>query len=179
MEILLYWLLVGVMFVGAIGELIPGMPGVTLVLVGVLVWSVVTQFAGVGWPLLIVLALLLLSSAIEAVAFFWGAQKLGASVWGQVGAVIGLFVGFLGLLPALPLGGPIVGALLGPFVGAFIGEYLHHHTLAFQERCKVALKASFGTVIGAIIGNLVDGAIAIVAVIIFVASTWPLVASLG
>ncbi|NEO82815.1 MAG: DUF456 family protein [Spirulina sp. SIO3F2] len=172
---LLYLLLVGVMLAGAIGEMIPGMPGVTLVLGGVLVWTVVTGFAGINLPLLVVLALLVVSSAIEALAFYWGAKKLGASRWGQVGAVIGLIVGFLGLLPALPVGGPILGALLGPFVGAFVGEFLHVHELPLKQRCRTALKASLGTVVGAIIGNLVDGAIAVLAVIIFVASTWPLV----
>lgn len=177
--VLLYWLLVGVMLLGAIGELIPGLPGVTLVLVGVLVWTVVTGFAGIGWPLLVVLGLLVLSSAIEAIASYWGAKQLGASRWGQIGAIMGLFVGFFGLLPALPVGGPIAGALIGPFVGAFIGEFLHRYELPFQERCEVALKASAGTVMGSIVGNLIDGAIAILAVIIFVASTWPLVAGVG
>lgn len=175
----LYWLLVTMMLVGAIGELIPGMPGVTLVLIGILIWAVVTQFAGMGWPLFIVLGLLLLSSLVEALAFYWGAKKLGASRWGQIGAIVGLVVGLLGLLPALPIGGPILGALFGPFIGAFIGEFLHHYQKPWGERCSIALKASFGTVVGALIGNLVDGAIAIVAVILFILSTWPLVASLS
>lgn len=178
MILLLYFLLVGVMLVGAIGEMIPGMPGVTLVLGGVLVWTVVTGFAGMQLPLLVVLGLLVISSAIEAVAFYWGAKKLGASRWGQVGAVIGLLVGFFGLLPALPLGGPILGALVGPFVGAFVGEFLHVHQLPFEQRCRVALKASLGTVVGGILGNLIDGALATLAVIIFVAYTWPLVSAL-
>ncbi|MEM8640741.1 MAG: DUF456 family protein [Cyanobacteria bacterium P01_G01_bin.54] len=177
--VLLYWLLVGVMLVGAIGELVPGLPGVMLVLAGVLVWTVVTGFAGIGWPLLVVLGLLVLSSAIEAIASYWGAKQLGASIWGQLGAIIGLIVGFLGLLPTLPVGGPILGALIGPFIGAFVGEFLHHYTLPLRERCIVALKSSLGTVLGTIVGNFIDGAIAILAVILFVFSTWPLVAGVG
>jgi uncharacterized protein len=41
-----------------------------------------------------------------------------------VGAGLGLLVGLLGLLPALPVGGPLLGALLGPLLGASLGELL-------------------------------------------------------
>ena len=33
-------------------------------------------------------------------------------------------MGLLGLLPALPVGGPLVGALLGPLLGASLGELI-------------------------------------------------------
>ena len=174
----LYWILVAIMFAGAIGELIPGMPGASLILVSILVWAVVTQFAGIGWPIIVVFALLVLSAAIEFLATYWGARRFGASRWGQVGAVVGLVLGVIGLLPALPFGGPILGVLFGPFVGAFVGEYLFRRSLEGEERVRVALKASVGTVVGTVIGNLIDGMLAILAVILFVFTTWPLVSLL-
>lgn len=172
---ILYWILVAIMFVGAIGELIPGMPGAALILGSILIWAVVTQFAGIGWPILVVFFILILSSVIEFLATYWGAKQSGASKWGQIGAVVGLILGILGLLPALPFGGPIIGILIGPFIGAFVGEWLFRRKQDGESRLKVAFKASLGTVMGSVIGNLIDGSLAILAVIIFVATTWHLV----
>ncbi|MGF1480014.1 MAG: DUF456 domain-containing protein [Cyanophyceae cyanobacterium] len=136
----LYWILVAIMFAGAIGELIPGMPGASLILFCILVWAVVTQFTGIGWPIIVVFALLVLSAAIELLATYWGARRFGASRWGQIGAIVGLVLGIVGLLPALPFGGPILGILLGPFVGAFVGEYLSRQPRS--RRVKSARGAS-------------------------------------
>ncbi|MEO1522431.1 MAG: DUF456 family protein [Cyanobacteria bacterium J06633_2] len=175
---ILYWILVAIMLLGAFGELIPGMPGASLILIAILIWSVVTQFAGIGWPILAVFVILILSAAIEFLAAYWGAKQLGATKWGQFGAIIGLVAGGLGLLPALPFGGPIVGVLVGPFVGAFIGEYLSRESPETGSKFNLALKASLGTVLGSVIGNLIDGLLAILAVVIFVATTLPLVSGL-
>ncbi|NEP17272.1 MAG: DUF456 domain-containing protein [Leptolyngbya sp. SIO4C1] len=174
----LYWILVGLMALGALGELIPGMPGASLILAAILVWSVATEFAGIGWPIVIVFALLILSAAVEFLAAYWGAKQFGASRWGQFGALIGLVVGVLGLLPALPFGGPILGILVGPFVGAFIGEYLSRQPVEGESKLRTALRASVGTVVGSVIGNLIDGLLAIAAVVVFVISTWPFVTTL-
>ncbi len=176
--VLLYWILVGLMAIGALGELIPGMPGASMILAAIVIWSLATGFAGIGWPIIVVFAILILSSAVEFLAAYWGAKQFGASRWGQFGAIVGLVVGFLGLLPALPVGGPILGVLVGPFIGAFIGEYLSRQPVEGQSRVEVALKASFGTVIGSIVGNLIDGMLAVLAVIVFVLTTWPIVSGL-
>lgn len=175
---MLYWTLVAVMLIGAIGELIPGMPGASLILASILVWAVATGFAGVGWPIAVVFGILILSAAIEFLAAYWGAKQFGASKWGQFGAIAGLVVGVLGLLPALPLGGPILGVLVGPFIGAFLGEYLSRQPVEGASKANIALKASVGTVVGSLLGNLIDGLLSIIAVAVFVLSTWPLVASL-
>ncbi|MGB7441985.1 MAG: DUF456 family protein [Coleofasciculaceae cyanobacterium] len=175
---ILYWVLVAVMLAGAIGELIPGLPGSSLILVAILIWSIATGFAGIGWPIAVVVGILVLSAAIEFLAAYWGAKQFGASKWGQFGAIIGLVVGTLGLLPALPLGGPILGILIGPFIGAFIGEYLTRRKVDGESKFKTSLRASLGTVFGSIIGNLIDGLLAIVAVVVFIFTTWPMVSSL-
>ena len=177
--ILLYWILVVIMLLGAVGELIPGMPGASIILGAILVWSLATQFAGIGWPIVAVFAILILSAAVEFIAAYWGAKQFGASKWGQFGAIVGLVVGFLGLLPALPFGGPILGVLVGPFIGAFIGEYLSRQSIAGESKFQIALKASIGTVVGSVIGNLIDGLLAILAVIVFILTTLPIVSTLS
>ncbi|MEO0868936.1 MAG: DUF456 family protein [Cyanobacteria bacterium J06642_11] len=130
---LLYWILVAIMLLGALGELIPGMPGASIILAAILVWSLVTNFAGIGWPIVIVFGVLILSAAVEFLAAYWGAKQFGASKWGQFGAIVGLVVGFVGLMPALPFGGPILGVMTGPFIGAFIGEYLSRPSVENQS----------------------------------------------
>ncbi len=177
---LLYWCLVAVMLLGALGELIPGLPGASLVLLGIVVWSLATGFAGINGAIIIVFALIVLSSVIEFLAIYWGAKRFGASKWGQIGAYVGLVLGFLGLLPALPIGGPIVGLLFGPFIGAFIGEFLFRRRseAIADSRVQTALKASIGTVVGTVLGNLIDGMLAILAVVVFVVTTYPLVSML-
>ena len=177
----LYWCLVAMMLLGAVGELIPAMPGASLVLLGIIIWSIATGFAGVTWAIIVVFALLVLSAVIEFFAAYWGAKRFGASKWGQIGAFVGLVLGVVGLLPALPVGGPVVGVLFGPFIGAFVGEFLFRRKVNEAEegsRVQVALKASVGTVVGSFIGNLIDGMLAILAVIVFVVTTYPLVSLL-
>ncbi len=174
----LYWILVGIMALSALSEMIPGMPGASIILVCILVWSVATGFAGIGWSIGLVFLILILSAAVEFLATYWGAKQFGASRWGQFGALIGLVLGFFGLLPALPFGGPIIGVLFGPFIGAFIGEYLTRQPVEGQSKTQVALRASVGTVVGSFLGNLIDGCLAVIAVIVFVLTTWPFAASL-
>lgn len=176
--LILYWVLVGVMGVGVIGALIPGFPGTSIILTAILVWGVATNFTGITWPILIVFAILILSAGVEYLAAYIGGQQAGASKWAQFGAIIGLTIGFIGLLPALPLGGPLFGVLAGACIGAFIGEFLYQREMNLGERLQQSAKASLGIVIGSIIGNVIEALLAIIAVVIFVLTTWPLVAGL-
>jgi uncharacterized protein YqgC (DUF456 family) len=102
-----------------------------------------------------------------------GAKQAGASNWGQTGAMIGLVLGFLGFLPALPFGGPLLGILIGPLLGAIVGEFLYRKDLAFEARIKLAFKASIGIVVGSFVGNLIEGILAIACVVVFLVTTWP------
>ena len=53
---------------------------------------------------------------VDFLAGYIGAKQAGASKWGQIGAFVGLLLGFFGLLPTLPFGGPLLGILFGPLV---------------------------------------------------------------
>ncbi|MBE9042617.1 DUF456 family protein, partial [Oscillatoriales cyanobacterium LEGE 11467] len=82
-------------------------------------------------------------------------------------------LGTLGLLPALPFGGPLLGLLLGPVIGAFVGEWLYRKDLNGSQRMNQAFKGCMGIVVGSIIGNVIEALLAIVAIAIFIFSTWP------
>jgi hypothetical protein len=169
---ILYWVVIAVMLVGVVGAVVPGIPGPSLILVAILVWTIVQGF-NVSWvPLIAIFVILIMSAGVELLATYWGAKQAGASKWGQIGAFIGLGLGFFGLLPALPLGGPLLGILVGPLVGAIIGEFFYRRDLPLEERTKQSVKAGVGVVVGSLIGNLIEGLLAFVAVGIFVYSTW-------
>lgn len=171
----IYWIVLAVMAIGVIGAIIPGLPGSSIILVAILVWSIATKFAGIGWPLILIFTVLILSAGIEYLALYFGSQQSGASKWSRYGAIIGMVMGFVGLLPALPIGGPLIGVLVGAVLGAFVGEYFFRSNLDSGERMKQAFKASTGIVVASIIGNVIEALLAAIAVGIFVYSTWPFV----
>lgn len=165
---IIYWLLVAVMVVGIIGAVVPAIPGTSLILIAIIIWGVVSSsFAAIKIPLIVTVIVLLLSIGVDFLAGYIGAKQAGASKWGQIGAFVGLLLGFFGLLPALPFGGPLLGILMGPLLGAIIGEYL------YQRQLGTAIKAGIGIVVGTVVGNLLQGILAIAAVIVFLVTTWP------
>jgi len=167
----LYWLLVALMVVGIIGAVVPGIPGTSLILVAIVIWGAVQGSLGsVSVPLSVAIAVLVFGIGIDFLASYWGAKQAGASKWGQIGAIVGLFFGIFGLLPALPVGGPLLGILLGPLLGAIVGEYL------YQRDLNLAFKAGVGIVVGSLVGNLIQGVLAIAVVGVFLYTTWSQVA---
>lgn len=162
----LYGLLIAVMLVGIVGAVVPGIPGTILILAAIVIWGAVNGFAGLGIPLIVAIVALVGNMGIDFLAAYLGAKQAGASRWGQIGAVVGLLLGVLGLLPALPIGGPLLGLLLGPLLGAIIGEYL------YRRDFKLAVRAGIGIIVGSVIGSLIQGLLAVVVVIVFLVTTW-------
>lgn len=171
--VVLYWLLVVVMGVGVVGAIVPGIPGISLIFGAIVIWGVVNGFTGLTVPLIVSGVVLLLGMGIDFLATYWGAQKFGASKWGQIGAIVGLLTGFFGLLPALPFGGPLVGILIGPLLGAAIAE------LIYRRDFVLAMKAALGILVGTVVGNGVQFVLAIATVAVFLFTTWPIVAPGG
>ena len=170
--ITLYWIVLALMGIGVIGAIIPGLPGSSIILTAILIWCIATKFAGVGWPLVLIFVVLILSAAIEYIAVYVGAKQSGASNWSKRGAIAGMVLGFLGLIPFLPLGGPIFGFLAGAVLGSFLGEYAYRSALDSGDRFKQAFKASMGIVISSLIGNVIETLLAAIAVLIFINTTW-------
>ncbi|MBC7516560.1 MAG: DUF456 family protein [Alkalinema sp. FL-bin-369] len=168
----LYGILVVVMLVGIVGAVVPGLPGPSLILGAIVVWCLATKFAVPLGFFAVIFGVLILSAAVEWLGGYLGAKQVGASSWSQWGMMGGMAVGFFGLLPALPVGGPIVGLFLVGLLGGFIGEFLYRSDLAIPERLKMAGKVSLAIGLGSVVGNLVEGVLAVVAVAMFIWSTW-------
>lgn len=111
----LWWLLATLLVLaGLAGTILPALPGVPLVFVGLLLGGWLTDFTTMGWVTIAIFALLtVVAQVVDFLASAYGARYAGAGVrafWGAtIGAIVGIFFG-------LP------GIILGPFVGAVIGE---------------------------------------------------------
>jgi len=134
---LLYALAALLVVVGLAGVVLPALPGLPLVFVGMLIAAWAGDFVHVGVPTLVVLGLLtLLSFVVDLWATAHGAKRVGASRKAMAGAVIGTFAGLF-FAP--------VGLFVGPFVGALVGELLHSRELG------TAAKVGFGTWLGLVL----------------------------
>ena len=140
-EAILLWILAGALVVvGIAGTILPALPGVPLVFIGLLVAAWIGDFQRIGWPTLTILGLLTaLAVAADLVATLFGAKRAGASKLALLGAAIGSIVGlFFGL----------IGILFLPFVGAVIGE------LIARERLDQAARVGLATWLGMLFGAL-------------------------
>ena len=174
--IILYWVLVLVMVAGIVGAFVPAFPGIGLIVAAVGIWGAIAGFSKAVYIALgVAAAIFIVTTAIDYLAGYLGAKKVGASSWGQIGAVVGMVLGLLGLLPALPLGGPILGLFFGSMAGAFVGEMLYRRDLALGERCKLGAKVSLAIVVSSLLGNVIAGILAIIATAVFLVATWPTV----
>ena len=154
-EAILLWVLAAILvLVGIAGTILPALPGVPLVFMGLLVAAWIGDFQRIGWPTLTILAgLTALAIVADVVASLLGAKRAGASRLALVGAAIGSIVGlFFGL----------IGILVFPFIGAVLGE------LVARERLGQAAKVGFATWLGLLLGVLAKLSLAITMVGVFV-----------
>jgi uncharacterized protein YqgC (DUF456 family) len=152
---ILLWLLVALLVViGLAGTVLPMLPGVPLVFAGLLLAAWIDGFAHVGWPLLLVLALLtVLSLVVDVAASSLGAKGAGAGRAAMLGAAFGTLVGlFFGL----------AGLVIGPFLGAAAGQFLARRNLIEAGR------AGLGAWVGFVLGSLAKLALGVVMVLVFV-----------
>ena len=150
-----------VMLIGLFGNLIPGVPGTSLIFVGALVHQLYFGDAGgMGWFWLILLGvLMLLSFLIDYLASLLGAKKFGASWRGVLGAFVGI-IGGLVILPPL-------GLIIGAFVGAMGFEW------AFGRETRDAAKAGFGAALGMMLGMVGSAMCGAVMISIFLIAAFP------
>jgi uncharacterized protein len=119
-----------------------GLPGIWLMVVAVIVYGLVTKFAGVGViTLSVTIVLALLSEVAEAWLGFGLARKYGGSRRAGWGALIGGLVGAAVGVP-VPVVGSVIGSLVGAFGGALVLEYLGHGD------SDKAVRAGFGALLG-------------------------------
>ncbi|HEY2740017.1 MAG TPA: DUF456 family protein, partial [Thermoanaerobaculia bacterium] len=139
MEPLLWILAIALVLVGIAGAVLPALPGVPLVFVGLLLAAWIDGFQKVGWVVMTILGLLMLVSfGLDFLATSLGAKKAGASKLAIAGGALGALVGLFFAIP---------GLILGPFVGAFLGE------LVARRGRNQAVRSGLGTWLGLVVGT--------------------------
>ncbi len=144
---ILWWVLaVLVVLAGLAGTIVPALPGIPLIFVGLFIIAWVQDFNVVGWTAVgILAALTAIGWLVDLLAGAVGARYLGASkrsFWGaMIGAIVGMFFG-------LP------GIILGPFIGAVLGELSGGRDVLHSGRVGV------GTWLGMVVATAVKLAIA-------------------
>jgi len=147
MVITLWVLAVVLVAVGLLGLVLPLIPGVPLVYLGIVVAAWAGGFTKIGaFTLLLCGVLAAVAFVVDYVSGVLGAKRMGATPWGLLGAFVGTIVGLFFGLP---------GLILGPAVGAIGFEYWK------DPKFKKASKAGAGVVIGFALGVVAKCAIAL------------------
>ncbi len=137
MDTVLNLVAIGLVIAGFFGIVLPAIPDLPLMLGGLVIRSLATDFAHPSVTELIVAAVASgLVLLLEAFAAPFVARRFGASKFGQWGALIGSICALF-LVPASPW-----FILILPIVGTVIGELMAGRTH------RDAIKSSIGTALG-------------------------------
>ena len=139
---------------GIIGTILPLLPGVTLIWIGMLLYGILTGFQNLtpGFYILQGLAAFLVMS-IDYMATALGTKHFGGSRTAMWGAALGLLLGLIILGP--------LGIIFGPFLGTLLGEMLK------GIPPEKALRSSFGALLGLLGGIILKLSIEIVMIYVF------------
>jgi uncharacterized protein YqgC (DUF456 family) len=156
MTTLLWLLALALIAIGAVGTVLPALPGAVMVFGGIALAAWIDDFARISPLTLGVLAAMtILAWAVDFVAATLGARRAGASPLALAGAALGTLAGvFTGLW----------GLLFMPLVGAAIGEFLAQRDLLRAGRVGVA------TWLGVLLGTAAKVAIVFAMIGVFVAA---------
>jgi len=119
-----------------------GLPGLWVMVGGILVYGWLTGFRSVGVAtIVIVLGIAFLGEIIDNWLGFRFAKRYGGSSRSGWGALIG---GLVGAAVGVPIA--IIGSVIGAFIGSFIGAALFE--FSYSRHAGIATRAGWGAVVG-------------------------------
>lgn len=143
-----------------------GLPGLWVMVTGVLGYGWLTEFRTVGlWTIAVVLGLAFAGELLEAWIGFRYARRYGGSRSAGWGALIG---GIAGAIVGVPV--PIIGSVIGAFVGSFAGAALFEYLR--ERRAGVAARAGWGAVLGRAVAAAVKMALGVVIGVVGLFAVW-------
>lgn len=120
--------------VGLAGTLLPVLPGVSLIWLGMLVYGLIAGFENLSIYFFLGQALLaLIVMGVDYLFTAMGSRYFGGSKAALWGAAVGLMIGMM-FFP--------IGFLIGPFLGAALADFL------FRRRTDQALRSGVGASAG-------------------------------
>jgi len=141
LDILLWVVSLTLILLGLAGTLLPLLPGIPLLFLGMLLGAWIDDFSRVGgWSLMILAVLGAVAWLLDYLASVWGVKKSGASGLAMVGAGLGALVGIFAGLP---------GLILGPILGALAGEY--YASRSHGSAARAGFAAGLGFILAAVI----------------------------
>ncbi len=153
--VILFTLTIILFIVGLAGIVLPIVPSLPIIWLGILIYGLVTDFNEITlWTVSLTGILMLIGSVLDFLAGIFGAKASGASWYGVGGALIGSLIGFVVF--------NFFGLLIGSILGAFLGEYLKY------RKSHQAIKAGVGTMFGIVFGIIIKIIIAFIMIGIFV-----------
>lgn len=171
------WISLAGMFVGVLGSVLPGLPGVPLVFLSALVYAYLTGFEVVGgWVVALLGVFALLALVADFIGTSYGARRFGASNWGTVGGMVGGLVGAVAGLLFLGIGS-LFGLILGSIAGVFAGEYLRRRRTPTDadgaesqtpsRDWQRISRAAGGVLVGYVVSAVAQGLLALAGVVVF------------
>ncbi|MBI2403036.1 MAG: DUF456 domain-containing protein [Gemmatimonadetes bacterium] len=147
--------------------LIPlGLPGLWVMVAGVLGYGWLTDFRNVGVETIaLVVGLAFVGEILEAWIGFRFARRYGGSRAAGWGALIG---GIAGAMVGVPI--PIIGSVIGAFAGSFLGAAVFEY--ARQQRAEVAARAGWGAVLGRAVAAAAKMALGVVIGVVGLFAVW-------
>jgi len=138
-DFLLILLLAAVLLAGLL--MVPlGLPGLWVMLLGIIGYGALTEFKGVGLATLVItFALAAVGEGVEWWIGYRYARRYGGSRRAGWGALIG---GLAGAFAGIPI--PVIGSVIGSFVGSFVGAAIFE----FTYKPDNALRTGWGALIG-------------------------------
>ena len=137
-----------------------GLPGLWVMVAGILAYGWLTGFHSVGVVTIgLVLALAFLGEIIEYWIGFRFAKRYGGSTRSGWGALLG---GLVGAVIGVPVS--IIGSVIGAFIGSFVGAALFEYT--YSRHAGVATRAGWGAIVGRAAGAAVKIALGVVIAVV-------------
>jgi uncharacterized protein len=127
---------------GMVGTILPLLPGVTLIYAGMVLYGILTGFAGLDTMFFILQGMaVVLVFSLDYLATAAGTRRFGGSRHAAWGAAFGTLLGVLLLGP--------FGIIIGPFLGAVTAEIIR------GKNAEQAVKIGFGTLVGLVGGTVI------------------------
>lgn len=137
-----------------------GLPGLWVMVLGVLAYGWLTGFQSVGIATIaVVLAVAFLGEIFDNWLGFRFAKRYGGSSRSGWGALIG---GLVGAVIGVPIA--VIGSVIGAFLGSFIGAALFE--FSYSRHAGVATRAGWGAVMGRVAAAAVKIALGVVIAVI-------------